>query len=392
MIDLSEDQLQDSINEFLNKDQGLNGLLEKLLNGLMKLERDAFLGEQSDSENKANGYRPGRASGYGRELSLRIPRDRLSTFKPVILALLRDQDEQVRRLCFELYSKGLTTRQVGEITERVYGQHYSASAVSHFNQQLTETLQQWRNRKLQGRYSVIYIDALWQKVRRGHVSSEAFYVVMGLNEDMQREILAIANIPSESAEGWKQVLEGLKDRGLEQTELVVADALKGLDEAIHRCFPGARHQKCVTHFKRNLLTKVKPADKDQIAEQLREVFLTDQANYSPKQALQKLRDLGQKWGQHYAHLDKLTRRDDLHYYLTYLDFDRRIQSMIYTTNWIERLNRSFRRVLKIRAALPSPDSALLLLTKVAYEKQRGKYSYPLHSFKYDSTLFPNSDP
>lgn len=389
MIDLSNDQLQDSINELLNKEQGLNQILEMILNGLMKLERDEFLSQQQDPDNKANGYRPGQAGGYGQELSLRIPRDRLGEFKPVILALLRDQDEQVRRLCFELYSKGLTTRQVGQITERVYGQHYSSSAVSSFNQQLAKKLQKWRQRPLDRRYPVLYIDAIWQKVRREHVSGEAFYVVMGLNEAMQREVLAIANIPSESSAGWAEVLQGLKQRGLEQTELVVADALTGLDEAVHRCFPEARHQKCVTHFKRNLLNKVKPAHKDQLAEDLKEVFLTDQVSYSSQQGLHKLRELGKQWGDRYRHLEKLTSRQDLHYYFTYLDFDRHVQSMIYTTNWIERLNRSFRRTLKIRAALPSPDSALLLLSKVAYEKQRGKYKYSLHSFKYDNMLFPN---
>jgi len=392
MIDLSEDQLQDSINELLNKDQGLNQLLEMMLNGLMKLERSEFLSQHQDPDNKANGYRPGRAGGYGRELALRIPRDRLGKFKPVLWGLLRDQDEQVRRLCFELYSKGLTTRQVGQITERVYGQHYSSSAVSSFNQELASQLRQWRQRDLDRRYPVLYIDAIWQKVRREHVGGEAFYVVMGLNEAMQREVLAIANIPSESAQGWQHVLQDLKQRGLEQTELVVADALTGLDEAIHRCFPTACHQKCVTHFKRNLLGKVKPAHKDRLAEELREVFLTDQLHYSPQQGLHKLRELGRRWSQHYRHLEKLTSRQDLHYYFTYLGFDRHVQSMIYTTNWIERLNRSFRRTLKIRAALPSPDSALLLISKVAYEKQQHKYKYPLHSFKYDNKLFPDIEP
>src|SRR5699024_2765721 len=132
MINLSENQLQDTIHSILNKDEGLNDLLEMILNGLMKLERETFLSQQSGPRNKANGYRPGRAAGYGKELSLRIPRDRLGQFKPVLLALLRDQQEEVRRLCFELYGKGLTTRQVGEITEKIYGQHYSASAVSSF--------------------------------------------------------------------------------------------------------------------------------------------------------------------------------------------------------------------------------------------------------------------
>lgn len=389
MIDLSKDQLQDTIHSVLNKEEGLNELLEMILNGLMKLERDTFLSEKAAPDNKGNGYRPGRASGYGKELSLRIPRDRLGNFKPVLWAMLRDQQEQVRRLCFELYGKGLTTRQVGEITEKIYGNHYSSSAVSHFNQQLAEQLEAWRERPLQARYPVLYIDAIHAKVRREHVSSEAFYVVLGLTETMQREVLAIESIPTESAAGWEQLLDELKERGLEQTELVVADGLRGLDEAIHRRLPEARHQKCVTHFKRNILSYVKADHKAQIAEELREVFMTGQKTYSPAQARAQLQTFAEHWGRHYDHIDKLTERDDLHYYFTYLDFERRVQSMLYTTNWVERLNKSFRRSLKIRNALPNPKAALLLLSKVAVDAEDGAFGYPIYNFKFDNDLFPH---
>lgn len=390
MIDLTNDQLQDTINSLLNKEEGLNNLLEMILDGLMKLERDTFLTGPAGSGNKANGYRPGRAAGYGKELSLRIPRDRLGQFKPVLWAMLRDQGEQVRRLCFELYGKGLTTRQVGEITERIYGRHYSSSAVSAFSQQLKEQLDAWRQRRLQARYPVLLIDAIHAKVRREHVSAEAFYVVLGLTETMQREVLAIASIPSESAAGWQQLLADLKARGLEETCLVVADGLPGLDEAIHQSFPAARHQKCVTHLKRNILAYVKADHKEQIAGELRQVFMTGQQAYSPAQARQKLDAFAKRWGRHYEHIAKLPDKEDLHYYFTYLDFDWQIQAMIYTTNWVERLNKSFRRSLKIRNALPNPQAALLLLTKVAVDIEERVYQFPIYNFKFDQTLFPKA--
>lgn len=362
-----------------------------ILDSLMKLERDTFLTQQASPANKANGYRPGRASGYGKELSLRIPRDRLGNFKPVLWAMLRDQQEQVRQLCFELYGKGLTTRQVGEITEKIYGNHYSSSAVSNFNQELAGQLQQWRQRPLQARYPVIYIDAIHVKVRREHVSSEAFYVALGLTEDMQREVLAIVSIPSESAGGWEDLLDRLKGRGLQETALVVADGLTGLDEAIHRAFPAARHQKCVTHFKRNILRYVKADHKEQVAEELRDIFMTGQRAYAPDQAQAALRDFAERWGARYEHIARLPKRDDLHYYFTYLDYERRVQSMIYTTNWIERLNKSFRRSTKIRNALPNPEAALLLLSKVAVDQEDGAFGYPIYNFKFDRTLFPQNE-
>ena len=304
--------------------------------------------------------------------------------------MLRDQHEEVRRLCFELYGKGLSASEVGQVTEKIYGQAYSSSAISNFTQQLADQIHDWRERPLAGRYPVILIDAIHKKVRRGHVSSEAFYVVMGLTEGMQREVLAIANLPSESPAGWSELLASLKDRGLVQTDLVIADGLPGLDAVIHKAFPNARHQKCVTHFKRNIQTKVKACDKDAVAEDLREVFLTGQHNYTRGQALEKFNEFARRWGEKYEAIKRLIGDEDMEYYFTYLDFDRRIQSMIYTTNWIERLNKKFRRSLKIRNALPSVNSALLLLGKMAIDTEERTYQYPIYNFKFDQTLFPNA--
>ena len=390
MIDLNDDQLQDIIQSVLKKDEGLNELLEHILNALMKTERTHWMASQASPDNKANGYRPGRAIGHGRKLSLSIPRDRLGNFQPVLWAMLRDQHEEVRRLCFELYGKGLTTSEVGQITEKIYGQAYSSSAISNFTQQLADQIHAWRERPLAGRYPVILIDAIHKKVRRGHVSSEAFYVVIGLTEGMQREILAIDNIPSESASGWSQLLNSLKARGLKKTDLVIADGLPGLDQIIHRAFPKARHQKCVTHFKRNILTKVKASDKNAVAEDLREVFLTGQLGYTRQQAAGKFNEFARRWGKKYDAIQRLVGNEEMEYYFTYLDFDRRIQSMIYTTNWIERLNKKFRRSLKIRNALPSVESALLLLAKVAIDTEESTYQFPIYNFKFDQTLFPNA--
>lgn len=390
MIDLKDDQLQDIIQSVLNKDEGLNELLELILNGLMKIERTHWMSSNSTPDNKANGYRPGQAIGHGRKLLLRIPRDRLGKFQPVLWAMLRDQHEEVRRLCFELYGKGLSASEVGQITEKIYGQAYSSSAISNFTQQLADQIHDWRQRPLAGRYPVILIDAIHKKVRRGHVSSEAFYVVMGLTEGMQREVLAITNLPSESPAGWSELLQSLKDRGLTQTDLVIADGLPGLDQVIHKAFPGARHQKCVTHFKRNIQTKVKASDKNAVAEELRDVFLTGQRNYTRRQALARFNEFASRWGEKYDAIKRLVGDEDMDYYFTYLDFDRRIQSMIYTTNWIERLNKKFRRSLKIRNALPSVESALLLLGKMAIDTEETTYQYPIYNFKFDQTLFPDA--
>lgn len=172
---------------------------------------------------------------------------------------------------------------------------------------------------------------------------------------------------------------------------MVADGLTGLDEAIHRVFPQARHQKCVTHFKRNILRYVKADHKEQVAAELREIFMTGQKAYGAEQARGQFDDFAERWGSHYDHIEKLTGRRDLHYYFTYLDFDWHVQSMIYTTNWVERLNKSFRRSLKIRNALPNAEAALLLLSKVAIDQEDGAFGYPIYNFKFDTDLFPQDE-
>jgi transposase-like protein len=129
MIDLKDDQLLDIIQSVLNKDEGSNELLELILNGLMKIERTQWMASNSGPDIKSNGYRPGQAIGHGIKLSLRVPRDRLGKFQPVLWAMLRDQHEEVCRLCFELYGKGLSASEVGQVTEKIYGQAYSSSAI-----------------------------------------------------------------------------------------------------------------------------------------------------------------------------------------------------------------------------------------------------------------------
>lgn len=131
----------------------------------------------------------------------------------------------------------------------------------------------------------------------------------------------------------------------------------------------------LTHFKRNILRYVKADHKKEVAEDLREVFLTGQKAYGTEQARQQLDEFARRWGARYDHIRKLAGRQDLHYYFTYLDYDRCVQSMIYTTNWIERLNKSFRRSTKIRNALPNPEAALLLLSKVAVGQEDGRLRY-----------------
>ena len=384
MIELTKVQLQASMNKLLEQENGLSSVLEMTLNGLMHSERSIYL-DNSDN-NKGNGYRKAFAVGMGKQIELKIPRDRLGMFQPMVLALIRDQNQQLEDLSFELYGNGLTTSQIGNVMHKIYGKHYSKSAISNITSTFSEQMGHWRNRPLDTCYLAVFIDAIHLKVRRGTVSSEAFYIIMGVKTDYTREVMAIVNIPSESATGWKETLKSLKLRGVEQIGLIISDNLTALDSVVPLVYQNTEHQKCVVHLKRSILNKVASKHKEELAADLKEVFDMDDHQDNIIDAFKRLTSFSNKWKKKYKHIGDLANYEMNELYFTYLNYHPKIRRMIYTTNWIERLNKEFRRTFKIRNSMPSPESALTLLSKVAMDKEDGYMKYPIYNFKFDKRL------
>ena len=385
-LKLSKTQLQNVINDHIQKEHGLNDLFSLLVNGLMLSERQIFLSEDQTEGNKGNGYRSASKSGIGSKLRLQIPRDRMGVFKPVILGLLNEQEEQIKDLCFELYGKGLTTRQIEDVIAKIYGSNYSKSSISRITTDFSSLVSAWLNRKLDHYYPVVYIDAIHVKVRRETVATEAFYILLGLKEDYTREVLGIINIPQESASGWQEVLENIRSRGVGEVGLFVFDDLTGLDTVIGKVFASSMQQKCIIHFQRNLSKHIRRTNRASFCQELKEVFNPDDPSYTASLAVVQLKETLMKWSKTYPKLKSTINRPDLETIFTYLNFDYRIRRMIYTTNWIERLNKSFRRTLKMRNALPNPQAAITLMGYVAIEMEEGTYSYPITNFKSDQNF------
>lgn len=379
-------QLKTLIGNHIERENGLNEVLEMVLNGMMKTERKTALEHQQG--NKANGYRPGRVYGHGKLLELRIPRDRNGEFYPKVLALLRSQQEEVDQLVSALYGQGLTQSQVGQVFERLYGRHYSSSQISRMIDWMHLEVEAWNNRQLETYYPIVFIDAIHVKVRRDTVQNEAFYVVLGVTPEQQREVLAICHFPTESATGWQMMLGELATRGVSQIGLIVADGLIGLASSAARVFPNAAFQRCVTHAKRGLLARVRTEDKPQLAADLREVFATDRRDDTPEQGWKRWQACCDQWKTKYRRFARLRNDAEFQLCFTYLNFDWRMRSMIYTTNWIERLNRDFRRVLKMRSSMPSEDAVITLLGTVAMEKEAYRRKVP--KLDYEKQLFKSS--
>ena len=379
-IKFTKEQLQIAINEHLLEEKGVNDLFTMVVNGLMYSEREEFLETQEPKQNKGNGYRSLLKAGIGSGLELQVPRDRLGLFKPVLLGVLEQQEEKIKDLSFALYGNGLTTRQIERVLTDIYGNSYSKSGVSRINGEFSAVVNSWLARPLERHYPVVFIDAIHVKVRRDVVSTEAFYVVLGVKEDFTREVLAIVNFPTESASGWLETIESLSQRGVEQVGLFVFDNLKGLDLSISKVYSTAKQQKCILHFQRNLSKNIRVKDRVEFCGQLKKVFNPDDKYYTAEQAQSNLKNVLNQWVKKYPSLKHTIQRDDLSLLFTYLSFDYRVRRMLYTTNWIERLNKSFRRTLKVRNALPTIQAAFTLMGYVALEMSDKTYKYPITNF------------
>jgi len=306
-----------------------------------------------------------------------------------MLELLKEDENRIKEACFELYSKGLTTKDVGSIIEKLYGKTYSESSITNITKGYYHVMEQWRNRKLEHNWAVIYIDAIFVKVRRDTVESEAFYVLLGIKEDTTREVLGIYNYPTESATNWVEIMQNIQDRGVKNINLMVSDGLSGIEDAIKKVYPKTPLQTCIVHYQRNIMKNVRPSDKKEMGDDLREIFNPNRNDDTVEKARSRLIENAIKWKKIYPKLALKMENDakNKHILFEYLNYDYRIRSMIYTTNWIERLNKSFRKTLKVRGSLPSVDAALVLLSKVAIDMGNGTYSYKIANFKTEKKLF-----
>ena len=223
------------------------------LEAFMKAERS--LHQQENPGEYANGYRYTKAIAHSKELVLKVPRTRKGLFYPSLLAIIRNEQEERHRLIFSLYSKGLTTEQVSAVFEEVYDKTYSKQQISYLMKESKSNIHTWLNRRLDPHYLVVYFDATFVHTRRDKsVSKEGYYTLVGVKEDGRREVLGVTNHPGERALLWEQELEALKERGVESVGLFVSDALSGVDDFVKRVYPNSKHQFCVVHLKRNILS------------------------------------------------------------------------------------------------------------------------------------------
>lgn len=363
-----------------DKENAIEKIIQIVFESILKAERKEFLKENSTAGNKANGYYVRTARAISEYFRLRVPRDRLSFFQPVFLEIIDEYDAQLQDLAFKLYTNGLTTKDINRILGEVFGKKISPSSVSSIVKDFEETRKLWLDRKVDEEYYFLYIDAIWIATRRDTVQKEAYYVVLGLKKDLTREVLGVYNVPTESAAGWSDVFDDLKRRGLKKTLLVIADGIAHLEDAIHKKMQGARLQKCLLHKIRNILKKVRPCDRNEIVEDFHNVFQLENPSYTETQAHENLKTFVAKWSAKYPSIKNQFPAKDNIYYTAYLIFPANSQRMIYTTNWIERLNKAIRKTERVRNSFPNPDSALNLICAFLIDFEKNVYKYPVTAF------------
>ena len=245
----------------------------------------------------------------------------------------------------------------------------------------------WLERGLDKYYPILYIDATyWYTRREESVSNEAYYSILAVKADRTREVIALINHPTEGSNNWKEAFEALKKRGLERAGLVVCDGLTGIEDAITSAFPQAAVQLCTEHLARNVQSKIKPIDRQQVAIDMKAVLDPGKIENNPIKGYERFAAFIGNWLKKYPGLKSyLEPRNRL--YFTYLGYDVQVRRMIYTSNWIERLNRNYKRTLRMRSSMPSPESVLFLLGSVAMKRK--EYNFPIHQFSFEPKLFHN---
>jgi transposase-like protein len=289
---------------------------------------------------------------YGKIDQLHVPRDRNGDFQTQLFEPYQHRDGWLEEAIIKMYQSEMSTREIGKFIERILGSSYSPTTISNIIDATIEDIRKWQQRRLNKRYSVLYLDGLYIKVRRDTYAKEVIYIVLGVNEDGYREILGFYVGGQESALGWQEILQDLYQRGVKEVLLGVFDGLNGLEEAFKSVYPKADVQRCVVHKVRNTLNKVRKKDQIEVAEDLKLIYCAT----TKEAAIQAFDEFEKKWSKKYAR-EVQSWEKDLDVLLKFMKYPLSIRCVIYTTNEIERTIKDIRKRLKTINSLTSIEAA-----------------------------------
>ena len=357
----------------------LKDLLSGTLKEMLEVEMDGHLGydryERSDEPNYRNGTKPKRVrSKYG-EFEVDMPQDRQSSFEPQVLPKRRKDISAIDDKIISMYAKGMTVRQISETIEDIYGFEVSEGMVSDITDKLLPKIEEWQNRPLSAVYPAVFIDAVHFSVRDdGVIRKLAAYVVLGINEDGKKEVLTIMIGENESSRYWLSVLDSLKNRGIKDILILCSDGLAGIKEAITAAFPSTEQQRCIVHMVRNTLKYVANKDMKAFAKDLKTIYTAPDEETASKH----LKTVTEKWEGQYPNAVN-RRHGSWDAVSPIFKFSKDVRTAFYTTNAIESLNSSCRRLNRQRSVFPSSQALLKALYLATFEIVK-KWTVPIRNW------------
>jgi len=356
--------------------------LERAVNEILKAELSAFLGYEKysadgiGSGNSRNGfYMRSYDTEYG-TLNILVPRDRNGQFKQQLLPSCDRRTDDLETAIIKLYSKGITTREIADIIEHMYGHNYSPATVSNLARSMDNFVKEFHERRLEERYVVLYMDATYLSLRRDTVAKEALHVIMGITPEGSKEILDYAIYPTESSENYREMIKNIKKRGVRQVLMVASDGLGGMRDVVAEEFPKAVHQQCWVHLARDVARKVRPKDRKEILEALKAVYRADNA----EQTEAELEAFLEKYAKKYPSLRKMFERAEGSLFSFY-GMPEGIRKSVYTTNLIERSNKELKRKTKAKEQFPNEASLERFIASCYGEQNRRFSSHAQPGFK-----------
>ena len=359
--------------------EALKDLLGGTIKEMMETEMDEHLGYQksqrSDSEDYRNGYKRKRVNSRYGTVDIQVPQDRNSTFEPQVVRKRQKDISSIDQKIISMYAKGMTTRQISETLEDIYGFEASEGFISDVTDKILPQIEDWHKRPLSEVYPVLYIDAIHYSVRdNGVIRKLAAYVILGINVDGQKEVLTIQVGDNESAKYWLSVLNELKNRGVKDILILCADGLSGIKEAIAAAYPNTEYQRCIVHQVRNTLKYVADKDRKPFANDLKTIYQAP----SEEQALESLERVTKTWSVKYPNSMK-SWKQNWDAICPIFKFSMNVRKVIYTTNAIESLNSTYRKLNRQRSVFPN-DTALLKALYLATFEATKKWTMPIRNW------------
>ena len=354
------DFTKDMANALFNQDK-INDLfrqkLQQAVNDLLESELTAFLGYNPyerdgwNTGNSRNGAYYRKVDTQFGQIEIKVPRDRNGEFHQHTMPDYKRHTDVLEQTVIKLYSKGVTTREIADLIEKMYGGYYSPAMVSNISKEMIPKVEAYHQRHLSDKFFCVYLDATYIPLKRVTYEREAVYIAIGIKPNGHKEVIDYCIAPTKNIEIWSEMLKGFKSRGLKQVELFLSDGVVGMKEAICQSYPKAHFQRCLVHVMRNISAKMRVDDRQKALDEFKQIH----TQLNKEMAVQVLHGFYQNWEKAYKNVVRDLRQvePDL---LTFYNYPPAIRASIYSTNMIESFNNRLKRKNKPKTEFPTEQS------------------------------------